>query len=138
MDDTQGRRWTASLRAVGVGLILLTALWLLPDLTPTDAIPAVGQESLHGRIVETLEPDASGLPRHVVVILEGPEVGTRIEASMQAGGTALPGSDQSPTYGVGDEVVVARFTGPAGGSAVIAEPWRVPMLGIVALVFAAV
>jgi uncharacterized membrane protein len=138
MDDTQGRRWTASLRAVGVGLILLTALWLLPDLTPTDAIPAVGQESLHGRIVETLEPDASGLPRHVVLILEGPEGGTRIEASVQAGGTALPGSDQRPTYGVGDEVVVARFTGPAGGSAVIAEPWRVPMLGIVALVFAAV
>ena len=125
-------------RPSAFGLVLLAALWLLPDLTPTDAIPVVGQESLHGRIVETLPPDASGLPRHVVEILEGAEAGTRIEASVQAGGTALPGSDQRPTYGVGDEVVVARFTGPAGGSAVIAEPWRVPMLGIVALVFAAV
>jgi len=136
MDDSLGRRWTASLRAVALGLVLLAGLWLLPDLTPSDAIPAVGQESLHARIVESLEPDVGGVPRFAVDILDGPEAGTRIEASVQSGGTAIPGSDQREAYRVGDEVVVARFAGPAGGAAVIAEPWRVPMLGVVALVFA--
>ena len=136
MDDSLGRRWTASVRAVALGLVLLAGLWLLPDLTPSDAIPAVGQESLHARIVESLEPDVGGVPRFAVEILDGPEVGTRIEASVQSGGTAIPGSDQRDAYRVGDEVVVARFAGPAGGAAVIAEPWRVPMLGVVALVFA--
>lgn len=136
MDDSLGRRWTASVRAVALGLVLLAGLWLLPDLTPSDAIPAVGQESLHARIVESLEPDVGGVPRFAVEILDGPEVGTRIEASVQSGGTAIPGSDHRDAYRVGDEVVVARFAGPAGGAAVIAEPWRVPMLGVVALVFA--
>ena len=136
MDDSLGRRWTASVRAVALGLVLLVGLWLLPDLTPSDAIPAVGQESLHARIVESLEPDVGGVPRFAVEILDGPEVGTRIEASVQSGGTAIPGSDHRDAYRVGDEVVVARFAGPAGGAAVIAEPWRVPMLGVVALVFA--
>jgi uncharacterized membrane protein len=34
--------------------------------------------------------------------------------------------------------VLARYTGPAGGAAFITEPWRVPALGMVALVFAGV
>jgi uncharacterized membrane protein len=34
-------------------------------------------------------------------------------------------------------VVVSRFTGPAGGFAVIVEPWRVPLLGLLAGIFAA-
>ena len=39
---------------------------------------------------------------------------------------------------VGDEVVVTRFTGPAAVPFVaITEPWRVPLLGLVAAVFAA-
>jgi uncharacterized membrane protein len=138
MDDTAGRRWTASLPAIGIGLALLIGLWLLPDLTATDAIPVVGQESLHGRLLDALEPDASGLPRFEVEILDGPDAGTRIEAAVQSGGPALPGSDERLPYDVGDEVVVARFTGPAGGAAFISEPWRVPMLGVVAAVFAVV
>ena len=137
MDATLGRRLASSLPAIGIGLAILVGLWLLPDLSPTDDIPVVGQESLHGRIVEELEPDASGLPRFAVEILDGPEAGTRVEAAVQDAGNALPGSSRRSPYGVGDEVVVARFTGPAGGGAYIAEPWRVPLLGIVAAVFAA-
>jgi len=49
MDERLGRRLAGSLSAVIVGLALLAGLWLLPDLTPDDAIPAIGQESLHGR-----------------------------------------------------------------------------------------
>lgn len=138
MDETLGRRLAASLPAIGIGLLLLAGLWLLPDLTPDDAVPAVGQESLHGRIVEALGPDAAGLPRFAVEVLDGAEAGSRIEAAVQDAGTALPGSSRREPYAIGDEVVVARFTGPAGGAAFITEPWRVPLLGLVAAVFAAV
>jgi uncharacterized membrane protein len=138
MDETLGRRLTASLPAIGIGLALLAGLWLVPDLTPGDAIPAVGQESLHGRIVEELGTDASGLPRFAVEVLDGAEAGSRIEAAVQDAGTALPGSSRREPYAVGDEVVVARFTGPAGGAAFITEPWRIPMLAVVAAAFAAV
>jgi uncharacterized membrane protein len=138
MDETLGRRLAASLLAIGIGLALLGGLWLLPDLTPTDAIPAVGQESLHGRIVESLGTDAAGLPLFAVEVLDGPDAGSIVEAAVQDAGTALPGSGTREPYELGDEVVVARFTGPAGGSAYIAEPWRVPTLGLVAVVFGAV
>jgi uncharacterized membrane protein len=138
MDDSFGRRLTASLPAVGIGLLLLAGLWLMPDLTPTDAIPVVGQESLHGRITESVGADATGLPLFIVEVLDGPEAGSRIQAAVQSGGAVLPGSDERPPYEVGDEVVVARYTGPAGGAAFITEPWRVPALGMVALVFAGV
>ncbi len=138
MDDTLGRRLAGSAVAIVIGLAALAGLWALPDLTPADAIPAVGQESLHGRITAALEPDASGLARFQVEVLDGPEAGEAIDASVQGAGAALSGSDDRLAYEVGDEVVVARFTGPAGGAAFIAEPWRVPMLGMVAAAFAAV
>ena len=137
MDETLGRRLAASLPAIGIGLALLVGLWLLPDLTPDDALPVVGQESLHGRIVDSLGSDAAGLPRFSVKILDGPEAGSRFEAAVQDAGTALPGSNRRQPYEIGDEVVVARFTGPAGGAAFITEPWRVPLLGLVAAAFAA-
>jgi len=137
MDQTLGRRLAASLPAIVIGLALLAGLWLLPDLTPTDAIPVVGQESLHGRIVAALDEDAAGLPRFAVEILDGDEAGSRVEAAVQDASGALPGSNRPAPYEVGDEVVVARFSGPAGGAAFITEPWRVPMLGLAAAAFAA-
>jgi uncharacterized membrane protein len=136
MDQTLGRRLAASLPAIGIGLALIAGLWLLPDLTPTDAIPVVGQESLHGRIVEALPQDAGGLPRFAVEILDGDEAGTRVDAEVQDASGALPGSGRRAPYEVGDEVVVARFTGPAGGAAFITEPWRLPTLGLAAAAFA--
>lgn len=138
MDDAAEPRPLPSLAVIGVGLLLLLGLWLLPDLTPPDAIPVVGQQSLHARITEELPPDASGLPRFAVVVLDGPEAGERIEAVVQDGSSAVPGSTAREPYTVGDEVVVARYTGPAGEGAFIAEPWRVPLLGMVAAAFAAV
>jgi uncharacterized membrane protein len=124
--------------AILSGLALLAGLWLLPDLTPTDAIPVVGETSLHGRLIEGLEPDVSGAPRFRVEVVSGPEAGTVIDAIVQDGSDALPGSADRDPYRIGDEVVVTRFDGPAGGFAVIAEPWRLPILGILALAFAAV
>ncbi len=49
----------------------------------------------------------------------------------------MPGTTSRNPYRVGDEVVVTTFTGPAAGPfAVISEPWRLPLLGVVAAVFA--
>jgi hypothetical protein len=138
MEESLGRRLAGSLIAAAVGLAMLAGLLLLPDLTPDDAIPVIGQESLHGRIVESLGTDAAGLPLFLVEVLDGPTAGERIEAAVQGAGAALPGSDDRAAYEVGDEVVVARYTGPAGGASFIAEPWRVPTLWILAGVFAAV
>lgn len=139
MDESLGRRLAGSLGAVVIGLALLTGLWLLPDLTPDEAIPVIGQESLHGRIVESLGTDVAGLPLFSVQVLDGPTAGEVVEAAVQgAGAAALPGSDDRAAYAVGDEVVLARYTGPAGGATFIAEPWRVPTLWLLAGVFAAV
>ncbi len=135
MPGSLNGRIGAALPSVAIGLVLVAALWLLPDLTPSEAIPVVGQRSDHALIVEELASDASGLPRFVVE-LDG---GERIEAVVQDGSTAVPGSSNREPYEVGDEVVITQFTGPAAGDfAVIAEPWRVPLLGIVAAIFALV
>jgi uncharacterized membrane protein len=138
MDDQPRGRIGASALAIVIGLALLASLWLLPDLTPTDAIPTVGEVSLHGRLIEELEADASGAPRFAVEVISGPEAGRVIEALVQDGSSAIPGSADRSPYRVGDEVVVTRFEGPAGGFAVIAEPWRLPLLGALAALFAAV
>lgn len=138
MTHHHAHRVRGALPALLIGLSLLAGLWLLPDLTPRDAIPVVGQESLRARIVDDLGRDATGLPVFQVEILEGEDAGDRLDASVQSVGPVLPGADDRTPYAVGNEVVIARFTGPAGGAAYIAEPWRVPMLAGVAGVFAAV
>ena len=61
----------ASLPSIVIGLALVTGLWLLPDLTPSDAIPVVGQHSEHARIVEARGTDATGLPLFVVELDDG-------------------------------------------------------------------
>lgn len=136
MGQSLVRRMGASLPAILGGLALLAGLWLMPDLTPTDAIPVVGQESAQARIIESLGTDPTGLPVFAVELMDD---GERIEAVVQDGSAAVPGSANRAPYEVGEEVVVTRFAGPAAGGtfAVISEPWRLPMLGMLAGVFAA-
>jgi uncharacterized membrane protein len=123
-----------SLPSIVIGFALVAGLWLLPDLTPSEAIPVVGQHSGHARIVEARGTDSAGFPLFVVELDDG----ERIEAVVQDASAAIPGSSTRPPYEIGDEVVVTQFTGPAAGPfAVIAEPWRVPILGLVTAVFAA-
>jgi uncharacterized membrane protein len=138
MDDDAPRRWSGSLVTIAIGLALVAGLWLLPDLTPDDAVPVIGQTSFHGQITGELEPDASGAPRFSVEVIAGPEAGTSLEAIVQDASSGLPGSADRDPYEVGDEVVVTRFEGPAGGFVVIAEPWRVDTLAWLAILFAAV
>ncbi|HEX7197218.1 MAG TPA: YibE/F family protein [Candidatus Limnocylindria bacterium] len=132
------RRIGAALPAILIGSALVIGLWLMPDLTPGEAIPVVGQRSDHGRIVESLGIDPTGLPLFAVEVSDGPSAGERIEAVVQDGSAAIPGSANRDPYEVGDEVVVTSFTGPAAAPfAVISEPWRLPLLGLVVAVFAA-
>lgn len=133
MNDSVAGRIGFSLLAVFIGLVLVLGLWLMPDLTPDDSIPVVGEESVQGRIVEPLGTDATGLPLFAVETADG----ERIEAAVQDASAAMPGLSARDPYQVGDEVVVTTFTGPAGGFAVITEPWRIPLLGVVAGVLAA-
>jgi uncharacterized membrane protein len=128
------RHMTGSLASIVIGAVLVVAIWLLPDLGPSEPIPVVGQHSDRGRITESLGTDATGLPLFTVEL----DTGERVEAIVQDGSAAVPGSASRKPYEVGDEVVVTQFTGPAAQPfAVIAEPWRVPLLGIVAAAFAA-
>ena len=138
MHDSHGPRLGASLVAIAAGVVLLAGIVLMPDLTPADAVPVVGQQNEHGRVAEELPADQTGLPRFSVEMIDGPDAGGRVEAVVQDAAGALPGSGTRAPYAIGDEVVVTRFTGPAGGFAVISEPWRIPLLGIVAAIFAAV
>lgn len=138
MHDSHGPRLGPSLVAIVAGLLLLAGIVLMPDLTPSDAVPVVGQQNERGRIAQELPPDTTGMPRFGVQLLEGPDAGSTIEVLVQDASGALPGSGSRAPYAIGDEVVVTRFTGPAGGFAVISEPWRVPLLGIIAAAFAAV
>ena len=85
--ESRARDVGASLIAIGIGAILVVSLWLMPDLTPADAIPVVGQEVERARIIEPLDPDPTGLPRFVVEL----EDGERLEAVVQDGSAALPG-----------------------------------------------
>jgi len=133
MDDSLPRRSGSTLPALLIGSALIVGLWVMPDLTPSDAIPVIGQRTDHGRIVASLGADPTGLPLFTVELDDG----DRVEAVVQDGSAAIPGSSNREPYEVGDEVVVTSFTGPAAGNfAVISEPWRIPLLGLVAAVFA--
>ena len=137
MNDSLRGRIGASVPPIMIGSALVAGLWVMPDLTPPDAIPVIGQSNDHGRIVESLGVDPTGLPLFAVEVLEGPDAGQRLEAVVQDGSASIPGSSDREPYEIGDEVVVTSFTGPAGGNfAVITEPWRLPLIGIVAAVFA--
>ncbi len=137
MLDVATRRTGASILAIVAGLALLAGIALLPDLMPHDALPVVGQTSARGLIVEALPTDATGAPRFTVELRSGSDAGSSVEAIVQDGSASVPGSGTRDPYAVGDEVVVTRFEGAAGGFAVISDPWRVPLLGVVAALFAA-
>jgi uncharacterized membrane protein len=122
--------------AVVAGALLLGAVVLLPDLTPSGLEATIGQDSVRATVVERLGPDGTGQEVLLVELSEGPEAGERIEAAAQDVSGALPGGAQGEPYEPGDEVAVTRFTGPAGDFAVVSEPWRVPLLGVLVGVFA--
>lgn len=127
-----------SLRAAALPLIgggvLLAAVLLLPDLTPSD-LPRSGEQGFRAMVTADAGEDATGQQLLRVRLLDGPDAGDEIEAIVQRTTVAIPGSDVA--YAPGDEVVVSVFSGPAGGFAAVSQPWRLPVLGLLAGIFAA-
>ncbi|MGH2427553.1 MAG: YibE/F family protein [Candidatus Limnocylindria bacterium] len=135
MANAVGARLLSSLPAILAGSILLTGVLLLPDLTPDDIAPTVGQATAQAIALEQAGVDENGVPILLVEIVDGPDAGEQIEAFIQDASGALPGSSRVEPYAAGDRVVVTQFTGEAGGFAVVSEPWRVPLLGLLAALF---
>jgi uncharacterized membrane protein len=137
MTATRSRGLRSALFPGVAGLALVAAVLLLPDLTPRDVIPDIGQISERGRVIDNLGQNDAGATVLLVEVLDGVDAGVEVEATVQDLSGALPGSARGEPYDVGDEVVITAFTGEAGGFAVVSEPWRIPLLGLLATVFAA-
>jgi uncharacterized membrane protein len=132
------RRGPRSAIPIIIGLALLVAVWLIPDLSPRESLPVQGDQQLRARLVEAPgAPDAQGVVTARVELLEGDRSGEHTDALVQ-GGTMGPGIPGVPVeYRAGDEVMVTTFTGPAGGTqAQISDTWRVPVLAALAALFA--
>jgi uncharacterized membrane protein len=123
-----------------VAAVLLLLVLALPDLGP----PVTGPDVLsayHARVVALLDPhrpDPSGegggfLPDARVLLLEGPQTGQQVDAYLQG-----PGGQQDNTgYRLGEDVVVTfNEMGDASPTFVaVQDRWRLPQLGLLALVF---
>lgn len=127
------------LPAISVALVLLVLA--VPDLAP----PANEPDALaayHARVVALIDPAESrgdgasgGFGADATVLMfEGPDAGKEIGAYLQG-----PGGQQDGTgYRVGEEVVVT-YTATSEGTTFVAvsDRWRLPQLGVLAIVFAA-
>ena len=122
-----GRNVRSSLQAhegaILGGLLLLVALFLLPDLGPGTA-PGATVRLEHGRIVELRAVDpVTGAQMALVEYVDGPEAGERVEADIQS--SAGPASRP---YAVGDEVVLQVSSTPDGTFVAVSDRWRLPLL----------
>jgi uncharacterized membrane protein len=132
---------TSSVVLSVLSLVLLLGVLLLPDLAPVASGPQV-VHAWHGRITALLDPrrpdpSAPGggfLPDARVLLLEGPDAGTEVEAYRQGPG----GQQDSNAYRGGEDVVVTATDNPDGAPFVaIADRWRLPQLAVLAGVFVA-
>jgi uncharacterized membrane protein len=122
-----------------VGLLLLAGIWLLPDLMPRQNLPIEGETRTHARVLDQPHPDEqTGQTMARVELLDGPRAGQVIEAVIEGG---TPGGDVTTLpsdYAVGDEVIISQFAGPSGEFSTVSDRWRLPVLGVLLLLFAAV
>ena len=124
---------------LGIGLIML--VWLVPDFGRATASPNAAVEAYRGRIESIAFPstdpnaDAAPVPIAHVRMLDGPKADQVLDAFLAGPG----GSQDTSTYAAGQEVVVT-FTVQADGSdpyVEVSDHWRIPELGLLALIFAA-
>ena len=131
----------AHLRAILGGLLLLAALWLIPD--PSLVRPGVEAVALvHGRVLSIAAADPeTGLQTARVEILDGERAGEEVTADLGTGAAVGPGGpvapeDVAPAYAPGDDVVLQVSTTPDGEFIAVSDLWRVPLLVSVVLLFA--
>jgi uncharacterized membrane protein len=119
---------------VAIVVLLLAGLWLLPDLTPHEDLPDVGYTQVRGVVVRTGTTNEFGQSGVDVRVLEGDAAGTEIFAVIQTG--LVPNFPGGPSLAVGDEVVVTRYLGEAGGFNAIGDVWRIPIVAALTIAFA--
>jgi len=119
-------------RAIAGGLVILAALWLLPDLTP----PAQEEppfQLVRGRILELLPAGSDPtLPDVRIEVVGGPRHGDILEGYLQGPSGQL----DLPDYAVGDEVVVSLSREPESTFIAVSDRWRIPVIGAVLGLFA--
>jgi uncharacterized membrane protein len=120
-------------RALLGGLLILFAIWLVPDLTPPSSAPPP-VILVHARIVELLaSADQPGEPDARVMVVEGPDAGKMLDAFLQG----PSGQEDVPRYAVGDEVIVnISQQGEDADFIAVADRYRVPALGALLGLFA--
>jgi uncharacterized membrane protein len=120
-------------RALLGGLVILFAIWLIPDLTPPSSAPPP-VILVHARIVELLATaDQPGEPDARVMVVEGPDAGKMLDAFLQG----PSGQEDVPRYAVGDEVIVnISQQGQDADFIAVADRYRVPALGALLGLFA--
>jgi uncharacterized membrane protein len=112
-------------RALAGGFLLLTVLWLIPDLTPPSSIPPPVR-LVHGKITALLESNGEpGAPDAQVMIVDGPDAGETLDAVLQG-----PSGQQAvPRYAVGDEVILnVSQQGQGADYVAVADRYRIPAL----------
>ena len=115
------------------GLLLLVGLWLIPDLTPPSSEPPP-VVLVHARITELLPPsDEPGAPDAKVLVVDGPNAGTTLDAVLQG----PSGQQDVPRYSVGDEVIVnISQQGQDADFIAVGDRYRVPALAALLGLFA--
>lgn len=123
------------------GLILIAIVMALPVPTPPPAAGGAEVQALHGRILEIVPPSPDGtdqgrppVPMARIVVLDGDRAGEVLEASLEGPG----GTEVASGFMPGDEVVVSitRADAAAEPYVAVADRWRTPVLGFLALLFA--
>jgi uncharacterized membrane protein len=111
------------LRIIIGGLILLVLLAMIPDLSGFTPSADAYSSLVHARVVRAVPADAdTGAPGAVVVLLDGPDAGSEVQAEIGVSGRT------TPVYVVGEEVVVQVSPGPEGDLVAIVDRWRAPLL----------
>jgi len=125
-----------------IALVALALLWLMPDIE-TEAVDAGLQprEAVRAVVVDPAPPapdpddEFSGYGEILVEVAEGPRAGELVRAFVALQTTTAVPAD----FTVGDEVVLT-FADDFDGSeiATVNEPYRLPLLGLLVLLFGAV
>jgi uncharacterized membrane protein len=124
-----------------LAVLAIVVIWLLPDIR-TEQVEAgmAPREAWRGQVVDPAPPppdpddELSGFGQVIVELAEGPREGEQVRAYVQLQTTDASRAD----FDIGDEVVVT-ITDDFDGSEfyAVAERYRLPVLGLLLLVFAA-
>ena len=115
------------------GIVILAAIWLVPDLTPPSSVPPP-VVLVHARLTALLPTSGGpGEPDARVVIVEGPNAGDELDVYLQG----PSGQQEVPRYKVGDEVILnVSQQGEEGAFIAVADRYRVAPLALLLAIFA--